>query len=91
MLSRWVDADGVEHRVRDDYQRNKMLIDLKAQPQDIKDDVDQRIRESVRTTITPTVGVHFLRFCGRYELVKLSEKAESYCRWLNAPYIGSLA
>jgi 5'-3' exonuclease len=32
MLSRWVDADGVEHRVRDDYQRNKMLIDLKAQP-----------------------------------------------------------
>ena len=40
MLSRWVDHDGVEHRVRDCYERNKTLIDLKAQPQDIKDAVD---------------------------------------------------
>jgi 5'-3' exonuclease len=91
MLTRFTDHEGREVRVRDAFERNRQLIDLTAQPQEIKDAIDQRIRESVRTTITPTVGVHFLRFCGRYELVKLSEKAESYCRWLNAPYTGVLA
>jgi 5'-3' exonuclease len=91
MLSRFIDYDGKEVRVRDAFERNRTLIDLTAQPQEIKDAVDQRIRESVRTTITPTVGVHFLRFCGKYELVKLSEKAETYGAWLNRPYTGVLA
>lgn len=90
MLGRWLDADGVEHRVRDDYQRNKTLIDLKAQPQDIKDAVDQRIRESVRVETIPQVGTNFLKFCGRYELTKISEQVEIYSKWLNAPYTGVL-
>ena len=90
MLSRWVDHEGVEHRVRDCYERNKTLIDLKAQPQDIKDAVDQRIKESVRVTTTPQVGIHFMKFCGKYELTKISEQAEAYAKWLNAPYTGTL-
>jgi hypothetical protein len=90
MLSRWVDADGVEHRVRDDFQRNKVLIDLTAQPQEIKDAVDQRIRESVRVTTIPQVGLHFMKFCGRHQLTKISEQAEIYAKWLNNPYKGSL-
>jgi len=32
MLQRWTDHDGIEHRVLDDYNRNRALIDLKAQP-----------------------------------------------------------
>ena len=90
MLSRWVDHEGVEHRVRDCYERNKTLIDLKAQPQEIKDAVDQRIKESVRVTTTPQVGIHFMKFCGKYELTKISEQAEAYAKWLNAPYTGTL-
>ena len=91
MLSRWVDADGIEHRVRDDFQRNKILIDLTAQPQEIKDAVDQRIREGVCTTTIPQVGLHFMKFCGRHQLTKISEQSDTYVSWLNAPYKGSLA
>lgn len=90
MLTRWTDHEGVEHRVRDCYERNKTLIDLKAQPQEIKDAVDQRIKESVRVTTTPQVGVHFMKFCGRYALEKISEQAEAYAKWLNAPYTGTI-
>jgi 5'-3' exonuclease len=90
MLQRWLDHEGVEHRVREDYERNRTLIDLTAQPEDIKVAVDQRIRENLRTTMTPQVGVHFMRFCGRYELTKISEQAETYAKWLNNPYIGEL-
>lgn len=90
MLSRYTDHEGNEIRVRDAFERNKTLIDLKAQPQEIKDAVDQRIRESVRVTTIPQVGIHFMKFCGRYELTKISENAETFSRWLNAPYQGNV-
>ena len=35
MLQRWVDHEGNEHRVLDDYNRNVQLCDLTAQPDDI--------------------------------------------------------
>lgn len=91
MLQRWVDHNEVEHRVREDYERNRILIDLTAQPQDIKDKVDTSIIEGVRTTTTPQVGIHFMRFCGKYDLTKISEQAETYAKWLNSPYQGILA
>ena len=91
MLQRWVDHDGVERRVRDDYERNRTLIDLTAQPDDVKVKVDDAIRNGVRTTTTPQVGVHFMKFCGKYELQKISDQADSYAKWLNNPYTGELA
>lgn len=90
MLQRWVDHEGVEHRVRDCYERNRTLIDLTAQPQDVKDKVDSAIRTGVRITTTPQVGIHFMRFCGKYELNKISEQAETYAKWLNNPYQGPI-
>jgi 5'-3' exonuclease len=90
MLQRWVDHEGVEHRVRDCYERNRTLIDLTAQPEEIKNLVDNAIRNSIRINTTPQVGVHFMRFCGKYELTKISEQAETYAKWLNNHYKGSL-
>lgn len=90
MLQRWVDHNEVEHRVKDDYERNRVLIDLTAQPQEIKDLVDSRIKESVRVNTTPQVGIHFMKFCGKYELTKISDQAETYAKWLNSPYKGNL-
>ena len=90
MLQRWADHNEIEHRVKDDYERNRVLIDLTAQPQEIKDAVDSRIRESVRVDTTPQVGIHFMKFCGKYELTKISDQAETYAKWLNSPYKGSL-
>ncbi len=90
MLQRWVDHEGVEHRVKDKYELNKTLIDLRAQPQDIKDKVDASIKEGVRVNTTPQVGIHFMKFCGKYELTKISEQATAYSAWLNNPYKGEL-
>ena len=90
MLQRWVDHEGVEHRVLDDYNRNVTLCDLTAQPQEVKDTVDNCIREGVRKTHTPNVGLHFMKFCAKFELIKISEQVESYGRWLNSSYKGEL-
>jgi 5'-3' exonuclease len=90
MLQRWIDHDGVEQRVRDCYERNRTLIDLTAQPEEVKNKVDNAIRAGVRTTTTPQVGVHFMKFCGKYELNKISENAAAYAKWLNSQYRGEL-
>jgi 5'-3' exonuclease len=90
MLQRWTDHEGVEVRVRDAYERNRVLIDLTAQPEDVKLSVDTNIRNGVRTTTIPQVGIHLMKFCGKYELNKISDNAETYAKWLNSPYIGVL-
>lgn len=87
MLQRWVDHNGVEHRVLEDYERNKTLIDLTAQPDDI--------RHIINTTITAAtdenkdvgqVGIRLMKFCHLYDLKKISDQAQAYAEPLNARY-----
>jgi 5'-3' exonuclease len=90
MLQRWSDHEEKEHKVLDDYERNCTLIDLTAQPQEIKDTVDMAIIEQVSHKDIGMVGAHFLKFCGKYELTKLSDHADALGRWLNETYKGVL-
>jgi 5'-3' exonuclease len=90
MLQRWTDHNGEEHRVLDDYLRNRSLIDLRAQPEDVKAYVDAAIREQISHKDIGQVGVRFMRFCGRHELTRVSDQAEQYSRWLNQTYQGAL-
>jgi len=90
MLQRWTDHNGEEHKVLDDYERNRMLIDLTAQPADIRNTVDAAIREQVSHKDVGMVGAHFMKFCGKYDLVKLSDYADPISRWLNSTYQGVL-
>ena len=86
MLQRWTDHEGVEHRVVDDYNRNVVLVDLKAQPEEIKAKIAATIAEGSVTKNVAQVGTKFLKFCGKYELNKLSEHATQYSEFLNAEY-----
>ena len=88
MLQRWTDHEGVEHRVLDDYQRNVVLCDLSAQPDNIK----TLIQETITTATTaekniPQVGVRLLKLCSEFDLVKISEQVTSYAEPLNARYV----
>ena len=31
-----------------------------------------------------------MKFCGKYELEKISQNADTYAKWLNSPYKGTL-
>lgn len=90
MLQRWTDHEGQEHRVLDDYERNRQLIDLTAQPDAIKEQVDTAIRSQISHKDIGQVGVRFMRFCGKFDLIKASEQAEQFGRWLNSTYKGVL-
>ena len=86
MLQRWVDHDNIEHKVLDDYQRNCVLIDLTAQPEDIRLNIQEAIKAGAIERKNTMVGAHFLKFCGAYNLVKLSEQATTYSTMLGASY-----
>ncbi len=86
MLQKWTDHEGVEHLVRDDYLRNKTLIDLTAQPEHLKTQFDVTLKQQLKCEYVPNVGVHFLKFCGKYELNTIADQATTYALWLNAPY-----
>jgi len=90
MLQHWTDHNDVEHRVLDDYERNKHLIDLTAQPENIKDTTDETIVTTITSSDVGGVGIHFLRFCGKYELNNISNQPDQYAKWLNKTYQGDL-
>ena len=88
MLQRWTDHNGLEHRVLDDYERNRVLVDLTAQPEDVKAKIAETIAAGSIKKAKPMVGAQFLKFCGKYELNKLSEQSSNFAEFLGAEYPG---
>lgn len=86
MLQRWTDHNGEEHRVLDDYERNVQLVDLTAQPDHIKVKIAECIADASVPKTVGQVGVKFMKFCGKHNLVKISEQATTYADWLSAEY-----
>jgi hypothetical protein len=88
MLQRWTDHNGIEHRVLEDYERNRRLIDLTHQPEDIK----AVIKDTITTATSANknisqVGIRLIKFCNLYDLKKIADQAQSYAEPLNARYI----
>ena len=85
MLTKWVDHDGKEHRVLEDYERNKLLVDLHAQPETIVEELDQTIANAISENKNiEQVGIRFMRFCAKYDLNRISEQAQLYVEPFNA-------
>jgi 5'-3' exonuclease len=59
MLQRWTDHNEVEHRVLDDYNRNCVLVDLSAQPDDIKVKIAETIATNAVPLNRPMVGAQW--------------------------------
>jgi len=86
MLQRWVDHNGVEHRVLDDYNRNVTLCDLSAQPDEIKQIMATTIAENSVPKEIQQVGIKLMKFCAKHELNKVAEQIQSFADPLNARY-----
>lgn len=86
MMQRWVDHNNIEHRVLDDYNRNKVLVDLTAQPDDIRTLINVTIAEACASKSTSMVGIKFLKFCGQFDLVKLTANATQIAKMLSTSY-----
>ena len=90
MLQRWSDHEGKEHRVLEDYERNRRLIDLSHQPDDIKEIIRNTITEATASEKNVSqVGIRLIKFCNLWDLKKIADQAQSYAEPLNARYTNS--
>lgn len=87
MLQRWSDHEGKEHRVKEDYERNRQLIDLAAQPANIRQIMTETITEATQANKNISqVGIRLIKFCNLYDLKRISDQAQAYAEPLNARY-----
>lgn len=87
MLQRWVDHDGLEHRVRDDYERNRILIDLSAQPLEIRNEISNTIKTATSNSKNiEQVGIRLLKFCQLYDMKKIMDNINLYSSPFQARY-----
>ena len=88
MLQRWSDHEGVEHRVLDDYNRNVTLCDLTAQPPDIRELIDNTIKQASFPKTVTQVGMRLIKFCAKWDMQRVADNAQLYAEPLNARYPG---
>ena len=90
MNHEWVDHNKVTHKVKTDFERNRLLIDLRAQPKEIIELMDVVISEAVNSKRNSQIGTHFLKFCGKWSLDMLSKSSTEFADILGISYKGEL-
>ena len=83
MLQRWVDHEEQEHRVKDDFERNKILIDLTMQPEEVKTESRSIIQKAKQQDVKQQVGIYFMKFCAKWNLERMSQNPGDYAEFLN--------
>ena len=86
MLQRWVDHDGIEHRVLDDYQRNVTLCDLSAQPGNIRSIINDVVEDHMTPKEVSQVGMRLMKFCAKWDMQRVADQATHFAEPLNARY-----
>ena len=86
MLQRWVDHNGDEHRVLDDYQRNVILCDLTAQPGNIRSIINDVIEDHMTPKEISQVGMRLMKFCAKWDMQRIADQAQYYAEPLQARY-----
>jgi hypothetical protein len=90
MLSTWTDHNGEEQRVRDAFERNRLLVDLTAQPPELISQWDTHIITAANQTTKPQVGVGLMRFAAQWGLVRVEKTVGDYAMCFSNPYKGCL-
>ena len=87
MLQKWVDHNGREHRVLDDYNRNVTLVDLTAQPDNVKQMITNTIVEQTKEPKNISqVGIRLMKFCQLYDMKKMMDSIQMYADPFQARY-----
>jgi hypothetical protein len=97
MLTQWEKAVGRDEkgetitqqvRVMNEYAFNQSLIDLTAQPEKIKQLMDEVIVQAVQKEPVGNVGINFMKFCAKNDLTNLNRDANDHAAYLNRGYSG---
>lgn len=86
MNSTWEDPLGNKHIVKESYEFNKKIIDLREIPDDLRSNIDNHIMNSVKTQQIDLVGIRLMQYLTKWNLVKLLEIAPTFTGYFSRPY-----
>lgn len=89
MESEWLDHNNIKHKVKEDYEFNKTLIDLTAQPVEIRKLMQQVIQTEISQPQKSQVGIFFMRFCESYKLESIKKVHTTFSSMFSAKYPGN--
>lgn len=72
----------VEFRVGDLFKENQLLMDLYSQPEPVKRLIKSTIKKSMTNTGKYS-HFHFIKFCGKHDLKRISENVDRYIKMLS--------
>ena len=82
MMDTWSNPKGDEFRVRDLFDENKLLMDLRAQPKGIQKKMITTVLEGIKNPGSFSY-FHFMQFLGKFELKKVADQAEQFVPMLS--------
>lgn len=82
----WEDADDNIHVVKDDFEFNRMLMDLNMQPEYVKVACLNAIFEQTERERVSDIGFHFMKMCAKWKLDNISKSPTAYTAILNRGY-----
>jgi hypothetical protein len=74
------------HSVREQYEINRSLIDLRLIPTDILDQIDETIGLEILKPRPTMIPHHFKQYCARHKLPRIMERTHVYVTMLGKPY-----
>lgn len=77
MNSTWTDEESKVHKVGDLYEQNVTLLSLYAQPQEVREYMEQEIKDQV-AALGDYSHFHFLRFLDKHQLNKVRDEAVKF-------------
>ncbi len=78
--------DDDRQSVRKRYEFNRLLFDLRRQPQEVLDIMDEEILNSISKEPNRMIGVYFAKFAAKYQLKRLLNFPDPFVRLLSLPY-----
>ncbi len=83
MKSTWVNENKQTFIVEDLYNENKILINLTAQPENIRQLIDNTVAQSIEKQRKFSL-FHIMKFIGKHELKKIQDSIDQYIPLLSA-------
>ena len=90
MLSTWVDHNEQDVRVKDAYERNKVLIDLRAQPTELVELFDKAIKDTTNKPLQKQIGINLIKFTAAWGLMRIEKSINEYSPCFSKGYNGYL-
>lgn len=82
MMETWSNQDGDEFVVKQLFAENKLLMDLRCQPEDVQKKIVTTVLQGINNPGTFSY-FHFMGFCGRFDLKKIAEQADNFVNMLS--------